>query len=197
MQIAYGSTSEPMFSLKVVFTHTFRPWRHRQYVLPNCRWIPTRLHGVILILRDFLQYLQTNAGEVTLSMLLPRLFQLISHKNPPIINTTYVIRKALLKDLICGHPDVLLILRQIKSTSYTSVFIKYRICSRNLRTFFLFWPLKNRGAENMRIFFLWRSWSGFYSSILVVPRNLSLLICRTLYNYYSSFPSWNFNTSAH
>ena len=22
----------------------------------------------------------------------------------------------------------------------------HRICSRNLRTFFLFWPLKNRGA---------------------------------------------------
>jgi hypothetical protein len=46
-------------------------------------------------------------------------------------------------------------------------------------------------------FFLWRFRSGFYSSILVVPRNLSLLICTTLHNYYSSFPSWNFNTSAH
>jgi hypothetical protein len=30
-----------------------------------------------------------------------------------------------------------------------------------------------------------------------VPRNLSLPICTTLYNYYSSFPSWNLNTSAH
>jgi hypothetical protein len=30
-----------------------------------------------------------------------------------------------------------------------------------------------------------------------VPRYLSLLICTTLYNYYSSFPFWNFNTSAH
>ena len=29
-----------------------------------------------------------------------------------------------------------------------------------------------------------------------VPRNLSLLICTTLYNYYFSFPPWNFNTSA-
>jgi hypothetical protein len=136
MQIAYGSTSEAMFSLKVVFTHTFRPWRHRQYILPNCRWIPTRLHGVILILRDFLQYLQTNAGEVTLSMLLPRLFQLISHKNRP-IHSTYVIIKSLLKDLICGHPDVLLILQgQIKSTSHISMLFKYRISSRNLRTFF-------------------------------------------------------------
>jgi hypothetical protein len=31
----------------------------------------------------------------------------------------------------------------------------------------------------------------------IVPRNLSLLICMTLYNYYTFFPSWNFNTSAH
>jgi len=33
--------------------------------------------------------------------------------------------------------------------------------------------------------------------ILVVPWNLSLLICTALYDCYSSFPSWNFNTSAH
>jgi hypothetical protein len=45
--------------------------------------------------------------------------------------------------------------------------------------------------------FLWRSWSGFYSSIPVVPRNLSLLIFTTLYNYSSSFQSWNFNISVH
>jgi hypothetical protein len=31
----------------------------------------------------------------------------------------------------------------------------------------------------------------------IVPRNLSLLICTTLYNCYSSFSSLNFNTSAH
>ena len=30
-----------------------------------------------------------------------------------------------------------------------------------------------------------------------VLRDLSLLICTRLYNYYSSFLSWNFNTSAH
>jgi hypothetical protein len=30
-----------------------------------------------------------------------------------------------------------------------------------------------------------------------VPGILSLLICTTLYNYYYSFPSWNYNTSAH
>jgi hypothetical protein len=34
-------------------------------------------------------------------------------------------------------------------------------------------------------------------SFRTVPRNLSLLICTTLYSYCSSSPSWNFNTSAH
>ena len=73
----------------------------------------------------------------------------------------------------------------------------YGICSRNLRTFFYFGRWKTWLRKICWFFFLWMSWSGFYSSILVVPRNISLLICTTLYNYYSSFPSWNVNTSAH
>ena len=66
-----------------------------------------------------------------------------------------------------------------------------------LLTFFFYFGRWKFGVHKICVFFLWRSWSGFYPSILVVPRNLSLLICTTLYNYYSSFPSCNFNPNAH
>jgi hypothetical protein len=69
----------------------------------------------------------------------------------------------------------------------------YRIYSHNLRTFFPSLAAEKSGCVKYADFLLWRSWSGSRT----VLQNLSLLICTTLYNYYSFFPSWNFNTSAH
>jgi hypothetical protein len=42
----------------------------------------------------------------------------------------------------------------------------YRICSRNLRTFFCILAAEKSGCVKYADFFLWRSWSGFYSSII-------------------------------
>ena len=44
-------------------------------------------------------------------------------------------------------------------------YFKYRICSRNLRTFFSILAAEKSGCVKYEDFFLWRSWSGFYSSI--------------------------------
>jgi len=41
----------------------------------------------------------------------------------------------------------------------------YRICSRNLRNFFSILAAEKSGCVKYADFFLWRSWSGFYSSI--------------------------------
>ena len=41
----------------------------------------------------------------------------------------------------------------------------YRICSRNLRTFFILAAEKS-GCVKYADFFLWKSWSGFYSSVI-------------------------------
>ena len=76
--------------------------------------------------------------------------------------------------------------------------LTYTIFARLIMHFFFYFGRWKIGVCKIcGFFFLWRAWSGFYSSILVFPRNLSLLNCTTLYNYYSSFPSWNFNTNAH
>jgi hypothetical protein len=42
---------------------------------------------------------------------------------------------------------------------------KYRICSRNLRTFFSILAAEKSGCLKYADFFVWRSRSGFYSSI--------------------------------
>jgi hypothetical protein len=48
------------------------------------------------------------------------------------------------------------------STNYTAC----RICSRNLRTFISILAAEKSGCVKYEDFFLWRSWSGFYSSII-------------------------------
>jgi len=42
----------------------------------------------------------------------------------------------------------------------------YRICSRNLRTFFPILAAEKSGRVKYADFFLWNSWSGFYSSMI-------------------------------
>ena len=42
----------------------------------------------------------------------------------------------------------------------------YRICSRNLGTFFSILAAEKSGCVKYPDFFLWRYWSGFYSSII-------------------------------
>jgi hypothetical protein len=60
----------------------------------------------------------------------------------------------------------------------------YRICSRNLRFFSILAAEKSGCLKYADFFFLWRSWSGFYSSILVVPRILELL--KSNWNIYGT-----------
>ena len=51
---------------------------------------------------------------------------------------------------------------------YTDIYIitTYRICSRNLRTFFSILTAEKSGCVKYADFFLWKSWSGFYSRII-------------------------------
>ena len=57
-------------------------------------------------------------------------------------------------------------INESKTLVFMGVPSKYRICSRNLRTFFPILAAEKSGCVKYADFFLWMSWSGFYSSII-------------------------------
>ena len=68
----------------------------------------------------------------------------------------------------------------------------YRICSRNLHTFFSILAAEKSGCVKYVFFWGGRGVGGEGLDVGFIPvvlRNLSLLICTMLYNYYSSFQS--------
>jgi hypothetical protein len=77
-------------------------------------------------------------------------------------------------------------------------YYKHRIRSRNLCTFFFVLAAEKSGCVKYADFFFFVEvliWVLFWyssSSAKLITFN-----CTMLYNYYSSFPSWNFNTSTH
>ena len=61
----------------------------------------------------------------------------------------------------------------ISLNTFSVTMLQYRIWSRNLRTFFSYFGRWKIRVRKICGFFLWRSWSGFYSSII---ENMVLLL---------------------